>query len=145
MPFLTSQFIGDMIGTTKRDALTPSGTVFNQYVTTCDAKVVAACRQAGYTVDPSAPPAGDALAILQSASLYCYVKMAHLLREDIVFDNDILDMLTSPDAIASGELPIPGLVPDQLGAAGGSEIASASSSSLTNADPVFTRSTLGGF
>lgn len=145
MPFLTSQFIGDMIGTAKRDALTPAGTVFNQYVTTCDAKVVAACRQAGYTVDPSAPPAGDALAILQSASLYCYVKMAHLLRKDIVFDNDILDMLISPDAIASGELPIPGLVPDQLGAAGGAEIASASSSSLTNADPVFTRSTLGGF
>lgn len=147
MPFLTSQFIGDMVGTAKRDALTPAGTVFNQYVATCDARVVAACRQGGYTVDPAAPPTGDALEILRSASLYCYVKMANLLRKDIVFPDSILDTLIDPANIASGLLPIPGLVPNQLGAAGGSQISAGTPGgdiTVTN-DRVFTRSTLGGF
>jgi hypothetical protein len=146
MPLLTSQFIGDMVGTAKRDALTPAGTVFNQYVATCDARVVAACKQAGYTIDLANPPTGDALEVLRSAALYCYVKMANLLRKDIVFPQGILDTLIDPENIASGVLPIPGLSPSQLGGAGGSQItAGTPGTSLTTSDRVFTRSTLGGF
>jgi hypothetical protein len=145
MPILTTGFVGDMIGTAKRDALTPPGTVFNQYVATCDARVVAAAKQAGYLIDPALPPTGDALTILQSASLYCYVKMAHLLRKEIVVEAAFLDTLIDPELIASGALPLPGLVPDQLGAAGGSKVTSGGSADSIGGERIFTRQTLGGF
>lgn len=146
MTILTSHFVGDMIGIPKRDALTPAGTVFQQYVATCDARVVAACKQAGYTIDLTNLPTGAALEVLRSAALFCYVKMANLLRKDIVFPQGILDTLIDPENIASGILPIPGLSPSQLGGAGGSQIAAGTpGTSVTTTDRVFTRSTLGGF
>jgi len=147
MAFLTSAYIGDMVGTAKRDALTPTGTVFTSYVAMCDARTVAACRKAGYAVDSTTVYTGDTLEILRAMSLYTYVKGAHLLRRDIVLEEDILNILINPDLVASGEFPIPGLSANQLGAEGGAQITSGTGAGGINNDDerIFTRSNLWGF
>ena len=144
MAILTSAFIGAMIGTDKRDAVSPSD-VIATHIAQADSRVVAAAAKAGYSVDSSLTYTGDTLQTLQSMAMRAYLSFAYPLRREAMIPTETLDSFIKLEDVESGAVPIPGLTASQLGGAGGADFVTWGTANATNDVPVFTLSKLTGF
>jgi len=116
--FLTAAFLRSALGTRgmeKLAALSPEGSLAT-HIALADARATAAARRAGYTsVTPDdgsgtpVPSSGVAFELLRSAALRAYVEMAWPLSRDVPVPEDLVRGLVSPEEIASGAVPLPGL------------------------------------
>lgn len=138
MSFIDRAYVETAITVGLTNALFPTSAEFNQFQAEADARVMAECHRAGYTmVDPANPPGGMAGTILKAAALYVMLMNGSLMRRNIIQDFGAIQGLINPSLIGKGEYPLPGLVPNQLGAVGGIQI-------FTGDGPVFSLSSMRG-